>query len=107
MRRRRLARPPSRKLRQTKPNILWAYAEPRPSLFRLTAAYAAGISSNHPFVDANKRTALIVSFVFLDVNRWEVVASQAEAYRTILSLAAGKMAEDPLAKWFERNAERR
>jgi death-on-curing protein len=83
-------------------NIL-AYAESAPSLAALAAAYAFGISSNHPFVDGNKRTALLVSFAFLDVNGLEVTASQEDAFLTILGLAAGEISEDQLTLWFERN----
>jgi death-on-curing protein len=72
-------------------------------LAALAAAYAFGISSNHPFVDGNKRTALLVSFAFLDVNGLEVTASQEDAFLTILGLAAGEISEDQLALWFERN----
>ena len=82
---------------------IWAYAESPLSLPRLAAAYAFGISSNHPFVDGNKRTVLVVSFAFLDVNGLEVTASQEDAFLTILGLAAGEVSEDQLAAWFERN----
>ena len=82
---------------------IWTYAEAPPSLTVLAAAYAFGISSNHPFVDGNKRTALVVSFTFLDVNGLEVVASQEDAYLAILALAAGELTEAQLADWFERN----
>ena len=75
----------------------------QPSLAVLGAAYAFGISSNHPFVDGNKRTALVVSFAFLDVNGVEVVASQEDAFLTILGLAAGEITEDQLAQWFQIN----
>jgi death on curing protein len=81
----------------------WAYAESTPGLTVLAAAYAFGISSNHPFVDGNKRTALVVSFAFLDVNGLEVTATQEDAYLTILGLAAGEISEEQLAAWFERN----
>lgn len=86
-----------------KPKNLWNYGEPRPSLQRLAASYAFGISSNHSFVDGNKRTALIISFVFCALNGLEVVASQEEAYLTFMALAAGKLSEEELASWFERN----
>jgi death-on-curing protein len=86
-----------------RPRNIWAYAESAPSLAVLAAAYAFGISSNHPFVDGNKRTALVVSFAFLDVNGSEVTASQEDAFLTILGLAAGEITEDQLAQWFERN----
>jgi death-on-curing protein len=83
-----------------RPRNIWAYAEVSPALTVLAAAYAFGISSNHPFVDGNKRTALVVSFAFLDVNGSEVTASQEDAYLTILGLAAGEVTEAELALWF-------
>lgn len=86
-----------------RPKNLWAYADSQPSLAQLAAAYASGISSNHPFVDGNKRTALVVSFAFLDVNGLRMIASQEDAYLTILGLAAGEVSEEQLAQWFERN----
>jgi len=90
-----------------RPRNIWAYTESRPSLAVLAAAYAFGISSNHPFVDGNKRTALLVSFAFLDVNGFEVNASQEDAFLTILGLAAGEISEDELAQWFDRNTATR
>ena len=86
-----------------RPQNILANAESVPSLAALAAAYAFGISSNHPFVDGNKRTALLVSFAFLDVNGLEVTASQEDAFLTVLGLAAGEITEDQLALWFERN----
>jgi death-on-curing protein len=86
-----------------RPKNIWAYAESMPSLAILAAAYAFGISSNHPFIDGNKRTALLVSFAFLDVNGSEVTASQEEAFLTILGLAAGEITEPELARWFAEN----
>jgi death on curing protein len=90
-----------------RPRNIWTYAESVPSLAVLAAAYAFGISSNHPFVDGNKRTALLVSFAFLDVNGSEVTASQEDAFLTILGLAAGEITEEQLAQWFEHNTATR
>jgi death-on-curing protein len=90
-----------------RPKNHWAYAESEPSLVILAAALAFGISSNHPFVDGNKRTALVASFTFLDVNGLEVTATQEGAYLTILGLAAGEVSEEELAAWFERNTQPR
>jgi len=86
-----------------RPKNIWAYAESAPSFAVLAAAYAFGISSNHPFVDGNKRIALLVSFAFLDVNGHDVTASQEDAFLTILGLAAGEISEPELALWFARN----
>lgn len=42
-----------------RPHNLIAYGEP--DVADLAASYAFGIARNHPFVDGNKRTALVVS----------------------------------------------
>jgi death-on-curing protein len=87
-----------------RPQNQWAYGDPPPSLPRLAAAYAFGISSNHPFLDGNKRAALVISFVFLEINGLEVIASEEDAFLTMLSLAAGEISEDQLAAWFHQNS---
>src|ERR1700761_9555733 len=63
---------------------IWAYSETPPALNTLAAAYAFGISSNHPFVDGNKRTSLVISFAFLETNGIHVTATQEDAYLTFL-----------------------
>jgi death-on-curing protein len=65
----------------------------------LAAAYAYGIARNHPFVDGNKRTALIVTRLFLLLNGVNLIATQEEKYSTSLALAAGELSEDALADW--------
>lgn len=83
---------------------LFAYAENPVSMAELAAAYAVGISSNHPFVDGNKRTAMQVAFVFLEFNGFPVTASQEDACLTFLRLAAGEITERELALWFAQHA---
>jgi death-on-curing protein len=79
---------------------LFAYSENAVSMAELAAACAFGISGNHPFIDGNKRTAMQVSFVFLEFNGFPVTASQEEACLTFLRLAAGEITEAELALWF-------
>jgi len=86
-----------------RPKNLFAYAETEPSLQRMAAAYAFGIASNHPFVDGNKRTALIASLAFLKLNGLVVTADKADRYLTFYGLAAGTVSEDELAEWFVRH----
>ncbi len=83
-----------------RPRNLLAYSEESVSLYRLAAAYSSGISSNHPFVDGNKRTALVVSYLFLALNGIEIKAVREDAYLTFLGLAEGVVSEDDLARWF-------
>ena len=75
----------------------WAYGET--DLSRLAAAYAYGIARNHPFVDGNKRAALLSLVTFLGLNGIDFVAAEAEAVVIIQALAAGEIDEDGLARW--------
>ncbi len=65
----------------------------------LAGAYAFGIAKNHPFIDGNKRTALVVMRTFLRSNGFDVEATQAEKYVTFLSLAEGSIDESELVDW--------
>lgn len=88
-----------------RPQNLFAYAETLATMADLAAAYAFGIARNHPFIDGNKRTAMQVSFVFLEFNGFPVTASQEEACLTFLGLAAGEITESRLAYWFAEHTE--
>jgi len=85
-----------------RPQNLLAYAQPRPDLAALAAAYAYGIARDHPFVDGNKRTALVAARTFLLLNGVNLEASQDEKYLTFLQLAAGTLTEDQLADWIRK-----
>jgi death-on-curing protein len=85
-----------------RPRNLLAYAEDPaapPDLAALAASYAFGIARNHPFVDGNKRVALVVARTFLLLNGADLVASQEEKYVTFLRLAEGRLPEEELAGW--------
>lgn len=87
-----------------KPHNLLAYSEEVPSLYRLAASYAFGIARNHPFVDGNKRTALVVCFAFLLLNGIMITAPREDRYYAFYDLAAGKLSEDGLAQWLAANS---
>jgi death on curing protein len=74
----------------------------QPDFADLAAAYACGIARNHPFVDGNKRTALVASRSFLLINGLQVSAPKDALLMTFLDLAAGKLDEASLAAWFRR-----
>lgn len=84
-----------------RPRNLAAYGEP--DIAELAAAYAYGIARNHPFVDGNKRTALVTSVAFLLRNGCEFDATEPEAVLTFVALAAGHLTEAALAAWFREH----
>lgn len=65
----------------------------------LAATYAVAVSSNHPFVDGNKRAAFHAMTLFLRLNGLRLVADQADAARTIFKLAAGELDIPALTEW--------
>lgn len=75
-----------------------------PSVFDLAAAYAYGIIRNHPFVDGNKRTGFLASYVFLHINGWQLKASEVEAVNAVLALAAGEIDEPGFSGWLKNKS---
>jgi death on curing protein len=71
----------------------------------LTAAYGYGIARNHPFVDGNKRTALVVMETFLGLNGLQFKSGNLDVGAMILELAAGTITEDELAAWITSDIE--
>lgn len=80
-----------------RPLNLLAYGAP--DIPDLAAAYASGITQNHPFVDGNKRAALLAAGLFLGLNGLRLQASQVDATRVTLGLAAGEIDEATFAAW--------
>jgi death-on-curing protein len=87
-----------------RPKNLLAYAGSPPSLARLAAAYGFALARGHCFPDGNKRVALAIIDVFLQLNGAELTAAEPDAATTILSLAAGTLTEEELADWISANS---
>ena len=81
-----------------RPQNLLAYTDDA-DIAALAGAYAFGIAKNHPFIDGNKRTALVVMRTFLRANGHDLKATQEEKYITFLTLADGSLSEDALVEW--------
>ncbi len=65
----------------------------------LAAAYAFGITRNHPFVDGNKRTGFVLLELFLNLNGLDLTADDVDCVTMMLSLASGTLTEQELAAW--------
>ena len=84
---------------------LAAYGDP--DIAALAAAYGSGISQNHPFVDGNKRAAFLSVGLFLALNGYRLVVTQAEATVAVLALAAGELEEVEFAGWLREHLAKR
>ena len=61
------------------------------------------LAKNDAFVDGNKRIAFISMMLFLRKNGLRFAPDPAQATKIILSLAAGEVSEESLARWIRAN----
>jgi len=73
------------------------------TIIKMAAAYGYHLCKNHPFIDGNKRMALVAMDVFLQRNGYEIIASEKEAYRMMFELYCGKISKEELTDWLEAN----
>lgn len=81
----------------SRPRQLFAFGNP--TIQELAASYAFGIAKNHPFLDGNKRCALMTALFFLECNGLLFAGTNDEAIVFTLSLAAGDMSEAAFCEW--------
>lgn len=73
------------------------------TLYKMAAAYGYHLCNNHPFVDGNKRIALVAMDTFLQINGIEIVASEKDTYKMMILLSSGKLSKQELSTWLENN----
>jgi death-on-curing protein len=79
----------------------------KPDFAELAAAYGVELAKNHAFVDGNKRVAFLAVGLFLGLNGYKLIASQADATQAVLAVASGEMQETDFAQWIRENSMRR
>lgn len=68
-------------------------------VFQLAAAYAFALTSNHPFVDGNKRTSFAAAGIFLELNGCRLEAAEPDAVGAVLALSKGELNADGFSNW--------
>ncbi len=68
-------------------------------IYQLAASYAFALTSNHPFVDGNKRTAFAAAGVFLELNGHQLRASEPDAVLAVLALSKGELDAQEFGNW--------
>jgi len=82
-----------------RPRQILSYADRAADLADLAGALAYGLARNPPFVDANKRTAIVACETFIDLNGGTLDAEDAELFPLVLALADGRLTAEEFAAW--------
>lgn len=82
-------------------------ADAYPDLVTKAAALLHSLVLNHPFIDGNKRTAVLATLVFLDLNGYVVRWDQREALDFMLRLAQHQVEMDDVIAFLQDRMHRR
>lgn len=88
-----------------KPGMISFGVDLYPNLFSKAAAYLHGFATRQFFVDGNKRTAYIVTAVFLELNGYALVIDNDELYDMAMTVANNKISEQELSEWLKHNVQ--
>lgn len=75
-------------------------------LFVKTAVYARNIITGHPFLDGNKRTAMVVAGTFLEDNGYILIADEGEIEKFALDIVRKKYDVERISVWFQRHSKK-
>jgi len=73
-------------------------------LFEMAAAHLFHLTSNHPFLDGNKRIGAAAALIFLELNDIEVEITEDELVDRVLVVARGEAEKAAVADFFRRRA---
>jgi death on curing protein len=76
------------------------------SLYEMAAAYLFHLIKNHPFVDGNKRVALISTIVFLEFNDLALTADPDALTSLVVGVADGRVSKAEVAVFLKLNTRR-
>lgn len=73
----------------------------------MAAAYLFHIAQNHPFIDGNKRAAVMSCLAFLCLNDVDLSMAPQELEETTRRVASGQLSKETLTQWVRAQIDRR
>ena len=67
-------------------------------IFAMAAAYAFHLCKNHPFLDGNKRTAMVSALVFLEINGVSLLDPKEKLPEAIENIATNTLDKESFAE---------
>jgi death-on-curing protein len=77
------------------------------TVFEMAGAYLFHVARNHPFLDGNKRTALMSALVFLGLNGHRLEARPDALHEIVEGVAAGRVAKSEVSVFLRDACVRR
>lgn len=77
-----------------------------PSLHEKAAALLASLIQGHPFVDGNKRTAVLAANTLLELNGWRLQYSASEVVEFATSVATHRLELPEIVRWLREHSKR-
>lgn len=75
------------------------YYQQTDDMFALASVLIESLIRNHPFANANKRTAMMVGYIFLLLNGYELTAPEDEVVEIATGLATKEYSLEDLEDW--------
>ncbi|MCU0482241.1 MAG: type II toxin-antitoxin system death-on-curing family toxin [Anaerolineae bacterium] len=69
------------------------------------AALFHSLSRNHAFVDGNKRTSVLATILFLELNGYTVTWDAEQALEFVLQIAQGATDWEVISEWLQANSK--
>ncbi|MFB5762048.1 type II toxin-antitoxin system death-on-curing family toxin [Paenibacillus medicaginis] len=89
-----------------KPFSVFFGNEQYPGLFLKAAVLMSGLIKSHCFNDANKRTGVVSTYIFLKLNGHQLDAAEDDLLEMAIRVAKNEISEERLASWLEQNSYR-
>lgn len=71
----------------------------------MAAAYLFHLCKNHPFIDGNKRIAFAAADIFLELNHFQLAASDSELEQLTLGVADGSLSKEQATEFVRSHSE--
>ena len=72
----------------------------------MAAAYLFHLCKNHPFADGNKRVAVTVAEVFVELNGYRLVATDKQLEERTLGVADSSISKDKATAFFVKHVQK-
>lgn len=91
-----------------RPKVTFAGRDLYPDIFTKAAALIESLVLNHPFDDGNKRTALLVTALFFNLNHYELLTERfsSEMYTFMKSIDLKQSRFPEIVSWFKTHVRK-